>query len=154
MLRLASHPSRRQFLTAGGVAAALAAWPRASDAAGLTDNEAANIRLVTEFCAAWPSRDVTKLSPFFTDTAVYRVSETSPPNVGRDAVLARIKPMLDNADTVELKITNSLALGPLVLNDRIDRFEGPKRHWRFHVAGMFFLKDGRIQEWTDYLIRD
>ena len=145
---------RRQFLGAGGTVAASLAMARTVPAADLPAVEAANIRIVTDFCSLWPSRDVTKLAPFFTDTVVYRVSETSPPSIGREAVLARIAPMFNGADVVELAITESRAIGPLVINERIDTFEGQAKHWRFHLAGLFFLKDGRIQEWTDYLIRD
>jgi limonene-1,2-epoxide hydrolase len=152
MSRTERYPSRREFLAAGG-AAALLAWPHASQAADQSAIEAANIKVVTDFCNLWPSRDVTKLAPFFTDSAVYRVSETSPPNVGRDAIVARITPMFDGADVVELRISQSRAIGPIVINERVDTFEGPTKHWRFHLTGVFFLKDGKIQEWTDYLIR-
>ncbi len=146
--------SRRRFLQMAGAAGAAFAWPRGSDAADQRAVEQGNMRIVTDFCNAWPARDTSKLAPFFADTVVYRVSETSPPITGRDAVLARVSTFFDGADTIEFKILEARAMGPLVFTERIDTFEGPKRHWRFHLAGMFFLKDGRVQEWTDYLIRE
>jgi len=56
----------------------------------------------------------------------------------------------------EFKVIRSVALGPLVLNERDDivvmAAGAPAR--TFHIAaGLFFIADGRIAEWTDYVIR-
>ena len=146
------RPSRRQFLSAGCAAGAFLASSGVSQAANPPAVEAKNIQVVTDFCNLLPSGDMTKLASFFTDTVVYRLKEDAPPIVGRDAVLARIRRFFDGTDVVEVKILKSQAIGPVVINERIDIFEGPKKHWRFHLTGMFFVKDGKIQEWTDYVI--
>jgi len=146
------RPSRRQFLSAGFAAGTLLAWSGVSQAADLPATEARNIQVVTDFCNLIQSRDMTKLASLVTDTVVYRLKEDAQPIVGRDAVLARIKTFFDGTDVVEIRILKSQAIGPVVINERVDIFEGPKKHWRFHLTGMFFVKDGRIQEWTDYVI--
>lgn len=151
-MRRPQLPSRRQFLGAGCAASAFLASSGVSQAADLPAAEAKNIQVVTDFCNLIAARDMTKLASLVTDTVVYRLKEDAPPIVGRDAVLARIKTFFDGADVVELRILKSQAIGPVVINERIDIFEGPKKHWRFHLTGMFFVKDGRIQEWTDYVI--
>jgi limonene-1,2-epoxide hydrolase len=142
---------RRELLgIAGGVAALLAC----TSSADAQSDDAANIRIVTDFCNAFTARDPTKVSPFLDDAIVYRVSETSAPITGRDAVLARIKTFFDGVDSVEFRISRSYCIGPIVINERVDTFEGPNKHWRFHLTGMFYVKDRRIKEWTDFLIRD
>ena len=141
---------RRHFFSIAGGAAALFVRPSAVAAEGDDDE---NIRIVTDFCKAFSARDVTKVSPFVSETIVYRVSETSAPITGRDAVLARIKTFFDGVDTVDFKISRSYSIGPIVINERVDTFDGPNRHRRFHLTGMFYVKDRKIQEWTDYLIR-
>ena len=57
-----------------------------------------------------------------------------------------IKRFLDRV--VEFKVVRSVAVGSIVLNERFDRFN-PER--TLHLAGVFFLKDGKILEWTDFL---
>jgi limonene-1,2-epoxide hydrolase len=39
------------------------------------------------------------------------------------------------------------------MNERTDRFVRPDRTNTFHVVGVFFVRDGKIAEWTDYIIR-
>jgi limonene-1,2-epoxide hydrolase len=39
-----------------------------------------------------------------------------------------------------------------VLNERHDPLIFPQRTRLYHVVGMFFLADGKIVEWTDYVI--
>ena len=152
MFRPELRPSRRQFLSVASAAGAFLASPDASHAADLPAIEARNIQVVTDFCNTIAARDMTTLASLVTDTVVYRLKEDARPITGRDAVLARIRTFFDGADVVELRILKSQAIGPVVINERIDIFEGPKKHWRFHLTGMFFVKDGKIQEWTDYVI--
>lgn len=118
-------------------------------AADWTDAEKANVEVVKSFCAAWPAHDLAKVMSFFADPCTYRVSETQEPSKGRPAVTERIGGFLDRV--VEFKILETFAKGPMVFNERIDRFMGgPLRSW--HGVGVFFLKDNKIVEWYDYTI--
>lgn len=49
----------------------------------------------------------------------------------------------------------TVALGPLVLNERDDIIVMTNGSARtFHVAaGLFFVENGKIVEWTDYVIQ-
>jgi limonene-1,2-epoxide hydrolase len=40
-----------------------------------------------------------------------------------------------------------------VLNDRIDYITRAGNRAPIRVVGFFFLKDGKIAEWTDYVVR-
>src|SRR5204863_8600817 len=83
--------NRRGFLTAGGGLAVFAGLGSRAEAADMTAAERENVRLVNDFCAAWPSHDLAKVMAFFTDASAYRMTETVEPAKGRDAVTARIK---------------------------------------------------------------
>ena len=58
---------------------------------------------------------------------------------------------------IDFKVLKTVTLGPIVVNQRDDipaepRTVNGKTIDNFHVAGgMFFVNDGKIVEWTDYL---
>jgi limonene-1,2-epoxide hydrolase len=140
---------RRGFLTAGAGLAAVAAFARPAEAAEMTADERANVKVVNDFCAAWPSHDLAKVMAFFADNGAYRMTETMEPAKGREAVTARVKSIIDRVEKFE--VLDTFARGPMVINERIDRFSGgPLKAW--HGVGVFFVKDGKIVEWYDYTI--
>ena len=140
---------RRMFLASGlGVVAATGLAQRV-DAAELSAVEKANMQVVKDFCAAWPSHDLDKILAFFSDNGAYRMTETMEPAKGRDALTARIKTIINNVSQFE--ILDTWARGPMVVNERIDRFSNFQlKTW--HGVGVFFVKDGKIVEWYDYTI--
>ena len=125
-----------------------------TDAADMTPVERANAKLVTDFCAAWPPRDVEVLMPYLADNVSYRITETTPAIVGRAAFHDRIKAILAGMSSIEFKVVETLAKGPVVLNERHDTLVSQRGTRLFHCVGMFFLADGKIVEWTDYIIKE
>jgi limonene-1,2-epoxide hydrolase len=144
---------RRAFLTAAGVgAAALLGGAGRADAADWNDVEKANVKTVNDFCAAWATRDVNRALPFLADDCVYRMTETTPPASGHAGVIQKLKPTVDNSTVVEFRVLDTMAAGPIVINHRIDRFL-TARPLTWEGVGVFFIKDGKIKEWSDYTIR-
>jgi limonene-1,2-epoxide hydrolase len=135
-----------------GLAAGLLGFSGAGPAAGMTDSENANLALVTAFCESFAGRDMTKIASFLAANCVYRVTETSPPLTG-PAALERIKTYVERADKIEFKILESWARGLIVVNERVDTFISPARTNALHLTGVFFVRDGKIAEWADYIIR-
>jgi len=133
-------------------AAALFGSEGNSSAADRTAGEQANVQLVTDFCAVWSTRDVNKALPFLADDCVYRMTETTPAVNGHDGIIERLKRAVDTSSLVEFKILDIAAAGPIVITHRIDRFLMP-RPLTWEGVGVFFVKDGKIKEWTDYTIR-
>jgi len=141
--------TRRRFLATGGGLAVLAGFGARADAAEMTAAERENVRIVNEFCAAWPSHDLAKVMAFFADAGAYRMTETMEPAKGREAVTARVRTIIDRVEKFE--VLDTFARGPMVINERIDRFSsGTLKSW--HGVGVFFVKDGTIVEWYDYTI--
>ena len=140
---------RRMFLASGLGVAAATGLARNADAAEPSAMEKANIQIVKDFCAAWPSHDLDKILAFFPDNGAYRMTETMEPAKGREALTARIKTIINNVSQFE--ILDTWARGPMVVNERIDRFSNFQlKSW--HGVGVFLVKDGKIAEWYDYTI--
>jgi limonene-1,2-epoxide hydrolase len=149
MIKQNSRVNRRGFLATGAGLAAVAAFARSANAAEMTADELANVKLVNDFCSAWPSHDLAKVMAFFADNGAYRMTETMEPAKGRDAVTGRVKSIIDSV--VKFDVRDTWARGPMVINERIDSFSGgPLKAW--HGVGVFFVKDGKIVEWYDYTI--
>jgi len=145
--------SRRAFLGGAGLgAAALLGVPNVASAADPSPAEQANIAIVKDFCAAWSTRDITKILPYLSDDCVYRMTETTPPANGHDAVVARLGTWLTDSSLIEFRILDAMAAGPIVITRRIDRFV-TARPLTWEGVGVFFVKDGKIKEWSDYTIR-
>jgi limonene-1,2-epoxide hydrolase len=94
--------------------------------------------------------DPAAMRPFLADDVVYRMTETTPPIAGVDAVLETYQKL--NATSIEFKVLETLTAGPIVVNRRIDRFVSA-RPFTWEGVGVFFVKDGKIKEWSDYTIR-
>ena len=139
--------TRRQALTAAALGTLAAGYPLSLRAAKPTAQEKANIQVVKDFCAAWPSHDVGKIMSYFADNGAYRPLETMETAKGRDAVEKEIRRFVNNVERFE--ILETWARGPMVINERIDHFKDFQiKAW--HGTGVFFLKDGKIVEWFDY----
>ena len=145
---------RRSFLTSAGLGALtpLALASQAS-AAEWSDAEKANVKLVNDFCASWSTRDLKQVLPRFADTGVYRMSETTPPVTGHAGITERLGSWMQSSDRIVWEVLDTYAKGPMVINHRIDRFESKTRPLTWEGVGVFFVKDGKIQEWQDYTIR-
>ena len=144
---------RRMILTGAAVAAgAVLAAGEARAAADWTDAEKANVKVVTDFCAAWTTRDMGRTLPFLSADCVYRMTEATAPVNGHDGVIDRLKATVDRSERVEFKVLDTFAAGPIVINHRIDQFVS-SRPLTWEGIGVFFVKDGKIKEWSDYTIR-
>jgi limonene-1,2-epoxide hydrolase len=137
---------RSHFLMAG------AALAIPLPAAEPTAAEQANLKLVADFCAAFATRDMSKISAYMAADCSYRVTETAMPAVG-PAALDRIKNYVERSSQIEFQVLDSWARGPMVVNERIDRFVRADASPAYHLVGVFFIKAGKIAECTDYGIR-
>ena len=147
--------NRRSFLASAGLAAPAAlAAPALAEAADWTAAEQANVAVVTEMCRVWKAPvDFEKVGSFLKDDCVYRATETAPPVKGRQAIIDSLKKMLGTVSKAEFEIVQTFARGPMVVNERFDRFTMPQRSMEWHGIGVFMLKDGKIAEWNDYTIQ-
>ena len=144
--------TRRTFLATGGLGALAAAAPRRALAAQPTAVEEANVTVVNEFCAAFVAPiDWDRITSFLSADCKYRATQTTPMAEGHQAIEELLVGFLGGATSVEFEIVDTWARGPVVVNDRFDRFTLPDRSLDIPVVGVFHLVDGAIAQWTDFV---
>jgi limonene-1,2-epoxide hydrolase len=107
-------------------------------------------KIVTEFCNAWPRKNIDELLGFFTDDAVYHNIPMEPAK-GKDAIRGVINTFLPMAKSLHFKILNSVGNGNVVFNERVDIFDlGNGKKIELPVAGVFEVTGSKISAWRDY----
>ena len=107
-------------------------------------------KLVTDFCNAWPRKNIEELLAFFTDDAVYHNIPVEPAR-GKAAIRAVINSFLPAAKSIEFKVLKSAGAGNFVMNERVDVFDlGGGKTISLPVAGVFEVNGGKISAWRDY----
>jgi len=107
-------------------------------------------KVVTEFCNAWPRKNIDELLGFFTDDAVYHNIPMEPAR-GKAAIRAVINTFLPMAKSVQFKVLKSAGAGNVVFNERVDVFDlGGGKTISLPVAGVFEVSGTKIAAWRDY----
>jgi limonene-1,2-epoxide hydrolase len=112
------------------------------------------IELVRRFCAAWSDNvGVAELAAFFTDDAVYHNTPLAP-ITGRKAIANNIatfiRPGAPGIESIQFRVINIAANGPVVMTERVDVFKLPGKSFELPVMGIFEVSDGKISAWRDY----
>jgi limonene-1,2-epoxide hydrolase len=145
--------TRRTFVATGALGTVALLMPaHTAEAREWTDAEKANVKIVNDFCGSWAAHDPDKLGSYMADDCVTRLSETQPPARGRSAFVDSLKALFQRLDKVEIEVRETFAIGPTVLNDRIDYITRQGARNPVRVAGFFLVKNGKIAEWTDYIV--
>lgn len=107
-------------------------------------------KIVTDFCNAWPRKNVEELLAFFTDDAVYHNIPVEPAK-GKEAIRGVINMFLPMAKSLHFKVLKSASAGNVVFNERIDVFDlGNGKTISLPVAGVFEVTGSKISAWRDY----
>ena len=107
-------------------------------------------KIVTEFCNAWPRKNIDELLGFFTDDAVYHNIPVEPAK-GKEAIRGVINMFLPMAKSVQFKVLKSASAGNVVFNERVDIFDlGNGKTISLPVAGVFEVTGNKISAWRDY----
>jgi limonene-1,2-epoxide hydrolase len=110
--------------------------------------------VVRRFCAGWSANIATaELAAFFTEDAVYHnIPQT--PVTGRQAIAntidSFIRPGPPGIESIEFRVINIAANGPVVMTERVDVFRLSDRSFELPVMGTFDISDGKINAWRDY----
>ena len=107
-------------------------------------------KVVTEFCNAWPRKNIDELLGFFTDDAVYHNIPMDPAR-GKAAIRTVINTFLPMAQSLHFKVLHSAGAGNIVFNERVDIFDlGNGKTISLPVAGVFEVTGNKIAAWRDY----
>ena len=112
------------------------------------------IEVVRRFCAAWSeNKEVAELAEFFTDDAVYHNIPLEP--VSGKANIANtfasfIRPGPPGIESIEFRVINIAADGPVVMTERVDVFKLSNKSFEVPIMGIFEITDAKIKAWRDY----
>ena len=149
-----SSIDRRAFWSAAALGTlGLSLRSASAQAAPWSDAEGANVQLVYSFCNAWSTLDLRQVVAHMSGDAVYRMTETTPPVTGHQALIDQMQPWVDTSKAITFRILETFAAGPLVVNHRIDTFASDTRPLTWEGVGVFLVQNGKIKEWFDYTIR-
>ena len=150
--------TRREMLVTAGLTTALIAHggrPTSAQTAELTQEEADNLQIVSDFIAAWNDRDVEKVVSFLADDARF----TAGP-VGEIGPLGPAAPVFQSfiPQTTSITMTvqpgSTTVHGPLVTHERVDQMRlsdgttGGTGTW----LAVFGLRDRQIVDFLDFQI--
>jgi limonene-1,2-epoxide hydrolase len=105
-------------------------------------------KIVTEFLAAWPRKNVDELMSYFAPDAVYH-NIPVPPIEGADAIRKVFEGFV-GAFSIVLDVVNIASNGDLVFTERVDRFVMGNKKFDLPVNGVFELRNGKIVSFRDY----
>jgi limonene-1,2-epoxide hydrolase len=108
-------------------------------------------KIVTDFCNAWPRKNVDELLGFFTDDAVYHNIPFEAAK-GKDAIRNVINTLvLRMVKSLHFKVLRSASAGNVVFNERVDVFDLDNgKTISLPVAGVFEVSGNKISAWRDY----
>lgn len=105
--------------------------------------------VVDAFIAAIERRDMAAAVVHLADDVEYD-NVPMGKTVGADAVAAALGPFIERCTVVDWPVHRQVADGPIVFNERLDRFQLGD-HWiEMPVTGVWEVHDGRITLWRDY----
>jgi limonene-1,2-epoxide hydrolase len=149
--------NRRRFLATTGFGAVTLGIAGRLEAEW-TELEKANVKVVNDFLhARWVVEpvDLKTIASLLAEDCV-RGAQTTNLTRGRQAILEYLERSARETLKRSVKVLQTLALGPLVINERFEvqivpgRDGGPPRDVGGHVAGLFEVRDGKIKEWRAF----
>src|SRR5258708_134653 len=112
------------------------------------------IEVVRRLCAAWADNiGAADLAAFFTNDAVYHNIPLAPVT-GKEAIANNIakfiRPGAPGIESIQFRVINIAANGPVVMTERADVFKLPTKSSDLPVMGTFEVSEGKIKAWRDY----
>lgn len=107
-------------------------------------------QVVNAFCEATNRQDMAGMLQFIAPDCVYH-NIPLPPVYGPQGVKATLEGFFVLTGWVRIETLRQIAVGNLVLNERLDHFDPPTgRPFALPVAGAFEVNAGKITAWRDY----
>jgi len=109
----------------------------------------ARLVVAQEMVQAWNERDWDRVYELFAEDGVLH-SVMTDPIVGRENIRARLTPMTDGIDQIELRIVNMGLVNDVVMLERVDDFVYNGKHGEVPVVGVMEITDGKVRIWREY----
>lgn len=109
--------------------------------------------VVQQFIAAIERRDIDAAIALMHPDCEYDNVPIGPVH-GHEAIRKILDPVVARTDEVRWPVARSAEAGPVVFNERLDRFRSGDRWIEIAVAGVWEVHDGLITLWRDYFDLD
>ena len=73
-----------------------------------------------------------------------------PDRAGAEVLCGVVRPGPPGIESIEFRVINIAANGPVVMTERVDVFTLSDRSFELQVMGTFEVTDGKITAWLDY----
>ena len=105
--------------------------------------------LVSVFCEAL-NEDLESSLQYIATDCVYQ-NMPFPPVIGPEGVKSTLEGFFQLTGPVRIEILNQVAMGQVVMNERLDYFNPPQgKSFALPVAGVFEVDGALIKGWRDY----
>jgi limonene-1,2-epoxide hydrolase len=119
-------------------------------------DELKNIALVRALCDVWAAPDymAEAMIPFFAEDCAVRLMHTLPFAHGAAAVVEQARALMPlGTERMKVRHLSTHFAGPMVVAHRIDTLVIPgKPDSDWEMLGVFLIEDGKVKEWTDYML--
>lgn len=105
--------------------------------------------VVNHFIAAIERRDIDAAIALMHPDCEYDNVPIGPVR-GHTAIRSILEPMAARSDEIQWPVSRAAEAGPVVFNERVDRFRAGDRWIEIAVAGVWEVHDGLITLWRDY----
>lgn len=111
--------------------------------------DAAKLEVARAMFRAWEARDWERVYALFAEDGVLH-SVMLEPVVGREAIRARLAPLLAGIERIELQVARLGVIDGRVFVERVDDFVYKGHAGRVPVVGVLEIEDGRVKVWREY----
>lgn len=115
----------------------------------MPDQSSSSLEVVNAFIAAVEKRDLDAAMTFLAEDCVYD-NVPMKPITGHETIKTVLGSFLGPCSEVAWPVHRSAEAGPVVFNERTDRFLMPHGWVELNVTGVWEVHDGKITLWRDY----
>ena len=128
------------LIICGGMIACSRAMPPA---------DAERLAVADEMIDAWNSMEWDRMIELFADDGILH-SVMIDPVAGKESIRARLMPLLQNLERIELQVRNKGVVNDVVVLERVDDFVYQGKQSRVPVVGIMEISNGKVDVWREY----
>ena len=123
----------------------------------ISNHEQANLKLVHQFFASWPSGNMEEITSYLAEDTIYtglaHSHQTENPVLkGKKAFADYWWSMIKDLDAQTVKVIRSSVIGNTVMTERKGTATVDGKTYHFYIGTLFYVVDGKIKTFTEYLM--
>jgi limonene-1,2-epoxide hydrolase len=111
--------------------------------------DAERLAVADEMIDAWNSMEWDRMIELFADDGILH-SVMIDPVAGKESIRARLMPLLQNLERIELQVRNKGVVNDVVILERVDDFVYQGKQSRVPVVGIMEISNGKVDVWREY----